>query len=301
MITRNDFNIISKKLSDKDDVTYLKTQYPDISYSTLIAIFSQKRMKIYRQICYKKTPNIRQYYLSFMNNGSTFLELSSQLGLSSSIFAKQLLSHIIENDQDYLFTDNSNSISGSGSSGGEINDSKKTETDLYKLLTEINDTSIIIKKIFKNPNLIENLKLRKNIYQSIYNDDNCSPLINQIRSSTGSEYEYLLQEKLFKLNIPYLTESQLRKDGYPKTPDIKLEIPISFKGFVINWIESKASFCDDNNLKITRDQIIGYRNRYGPGLAIYWFGYIDDLNNLQDDGVYITDKFPEMEDIEILY
>ncbi|KAN0022753.1 hypothetical protein ACTFIU_005490 [Dictyostelium citrinum] len=291
MLTRNDFNIISKKLIDKDDVTYLKTQYPDISYSTLIAIFSQKRMKIFKQICYKKTPNIRQYYLSFMNNGS-FLELSSQLGLSSSIFAKQLLTYIIENDQDCLFTNN-------GGSGSEINE--KTETDLYKLLTEIKDTSIIIKKIFKNPSLIENLKLRKNIYQSIYNDDNCSPLINQIRSSTGSEYEYLLQEKLFKLNIPYLTESQLRKDGYPKTPDIKLEIPISFKGFIINWIESKASFCDDNNLKKTRDQIIGYRNRFGPGLAIYWFGYIDDLNNLQDDGVYITDKFPDIEDIEILY
>ncbi|KAN0035909.1 hypothetical protein ACTA71_005202 [Dictyostelium dimigraforme] len=290
MITRNDFNIISKKLSDKDDVTYLKTQYPEIPYSTLIAIFSQKRTKIYRQICYKKTPNIRQYYLSFLNNGSTFLELSSQLGLSSSIFARQLLSHIIENDQDCLFTNNGNEII-----------EKKTETELYKILTEIKDTTIIIKKIFKNPSLIENLKLRKNIYQSIYNDDNCSPLINQIRSSTGSEYEYLLQEKLFKLNIPYLTENQLRKDGYPKTPDIKLEIPISFKGFVINWIESKASFCDDNNLKITRDQIIGYRNRYGPGLAIYWFGYIDDLNNLQDDGVYITDKFPDIEDIEILY
>ncbi|KAN0036762.1 hypothetical protein ACTFIV_002071 [Dictyostelium citrinum] len=291
MLTRNDFNIISKKLIDKDDVTYLKTQHPDISYSTLIAIFSQKRMKIFKQICYKKTPNIRQYYLSFMNNGS-FLELSSQLGLSSSIFAKQLLTYIIENDQDCLFANNS---------GGDSEINEKTETELYKLLTEIKDTSIIIKKIFKNPSLIENLKLRKNIYQSIYNDDNCSPLINQIRSSTGSEYEYLLQEKLFKLNIPYLTESQLRKDGYPKTPDIKLEIPISFKGFIINWIESKASFCDDNNLKKTRDQIIGYRNRFGPGLAIYWFGYIDDLNNLQDDGVYITDKFPDIEDIEILY
>ncbi|KAK5577849.1 hypothetical protein RB653_002797 [Dictyostelium firmibasis] len=293
MLTRNDFNIIYKKLTDKDDVTYVKTQYPEIPYSTLIAIFSQKRTKIYKQICHKKTPNIRQYYLSFMNNGSTFLELSGQLGLSTSIFARQILSYIIENDQDCLFIDNSR-----GSS--EINE-KKTETDLYKLLTEIKDTTIIIKKIYKNPSLIENLKLRKNIYQSIYNDDNCSPLINQIRSSTGSEYEYLLQEKLFKLNIPYLTESQLRKDGYPKTPDIKLEVPISFKGFIINWIESKASFCDDNNLKITRDQIIGYRNRYGPGLTIYWFGYIDDLNNLQDDGVYITDKFPDIGDIQILY
>ncbi|EGC39271.1 hypothetical protein DICPUDRAFT_27234 [Dictyostelium purpureum] len=287
MIKRSDFNVINKKLNDKDDVTYLKTQYPDIPYSTLIAIFSQKRIKIYRQNCYKKTPNIRQYYYSYLNNGVSFLELSSHLGLSSSIFSKQILTYIIEHDQNSLFNPE--------------NLATKETTEMWKLLKEINDPQNIIKKIFKNPSLVENLNLRKNIYQSIYNDDNCSPLINHIRSSTGSEYEYLLQEKLYKLNIPYLTENQLRKDGYPKTPDIKLEIPFAYKGFMVNWIESKASFCDDNNYKNTKDQIIGYKNRYGPGLAIYWFGYIDDLNNLQDEGVYITDSFPDIKDIEVLH
>jgi hypothetical protein len=40
------------------------------------------------------------------------------------------------------------------------------------------------------------------------------------------EYEYLLQEKLRNLNIQFLNEDQMREKGYPKTPDIKLEVNI---------------------------------------------------------------------------
>ena len=42
----------------------------------------------------------------------------------------------------------------------------------------------------------------------------------------GREYEQILSEKLDQLNIWYVDESELRKRGYDKTPDIKLELPI---------------------------------------------------------------------------
>jgi hypothetical protein len=32
--------------------------------------------------------------------------------------------------------------------------------------------------------------------------------------------------------------------GHAKTPDIKLELPIAVNGRIVNWIDSKASFCD---------------------------------------------------------
>ncbi len=38
-------------------------------------------------------------------------------------------------------------------------------------------------------------------------------------------------------------------------------------------------------------QFEGYRNRFGPGLVIYWFGFIDELNTMP--GVQMLDHFPE--------
>ncbi|KAF2072230.1 hypothetical protein CYY_006453 [Polysphondylium violaceum] len=314
MIKRSDFNIIFKNLNDKDDINILKTQFPNISYSTFVAIFSQKRSKNYRNLCYRKIHNLKQHYNSFINSTYSFTEISIQIGISSSIFAKQMLTYIIECEPQCLFDPNLKPNQYSSTELGKLVLGQPTSTtttpstttatantnNLETQAKPITDTQTIVKTIFKKPNIIGNPLLRSNILQSIYNDDNCSPLINHIRSSTGSEYEYLLQEKLFKLNIPYLSESELRKNGYPKTPDIKLEVPIAYKGQIINWIESKASFCDDNNFRNTIDQIIGYKNRYGPGLAIFWFGFIEDLNDMQEQGVIISDCFPDLSDIEIL-
>ena len=36
-----------------------------------------------------------------------------------------------------------------------------------------------------------------------------------------------------------------------------------------------------------------YWNRYGPGLVIYWFGFIDELDCNRDKGILVCDHFPE--------
>jgi Protein of unknown function TPD sequence-motif len=39
------------------------------------------------------------------------------------------------------------------------------------------------------------------------------------------EYESILQQKLIELDVPFMSEEDLRNVGYPKTPDVKLQLP----------------------------------------------------------------------------
>jgi len=61
-------------------------------------------------------------------------------------------------------------------------------------------------------------------------------------------------------------ENDMRKLGYDKTPDIKLEIPIAVKDQVVCWVESKASFgTPETHEQYLKDQYYSYLNR----LVIY--------------------------------
>jgi hypothetical protein len=89
-----------------------------------------------------------------------------------------------------------------------------------------------------------------------------------------------------------MTEDELRTLGYPKTPDFKLNIPIIVGDRVVNWVESKGSFGDDKNHEFNREQFQAYKNRYGPGLVIYWFGFVEELQE-DDKDILLADHFPD--------
>ena len=100
----------------------------------------------------------------------------------------------------------------------------------------------------------------------------------------------MLLQKLTARGIPFVTEDQLRQEGFPKTPDVKLEVPVEVDGRIINWIDSKALFGDEKYHKDLYKNLRGYVNRFGPGMVLYWFGFVETLND--DPDIYCVADFP---------
>ncbi|XP_011505349.1 PREDICTED: uncharacterized protein C15orf41 homolog [Ceratosolen solmsi marchali] len=150
-----------------------------------------------------------------------------------------------------------------------------------------------ISKMMKDTTLISNKDLAYEIYLCVLYDDQYGAISNAISSSVGEEYEFKLERLLNERNIPYYNEDYLRTKGYDKTPDCKLEIPIAVNGFVINWIESKARFGSPIiHKKYIKEQFLSYWNRFGPGLVIYWFGFLDNIIQTSENRFIVMDHFP---------
>ena len=72
----------------------------------------------------------------------------------------------------------------------------------------------------------------------------------------------------------------MRHDGYAMTPDSRLELPVEVNGHILTWIESKASFGDPKTIRDSyKGQFLPYKTRFGAGLVIYWFGFVEDFED----------------------
>ena len=83
---------------------------------------------------------------------------------------------------------------------------------------------------------------------------------------------------------------------------MKLEVPMAVNGRPVCWIESKVSFGDlETHNEYLRGQYSSYWNRFGPGLVIYWFGFIDEISEeMQRQGILIMDHFPDVKDVTFM-
>ena len=95
------------------------------------------------------------------------------------------------------------------------------------------------------------------------------------------------------LKLAFRGEEHLRLKGYDKTPDIKLDIPFAVDGFIINWIESKALFGDEEGHRTyLKDQYLSYWNRFGTGLVIYWLGFLETIDQMNEKKIIVMSEFP---------
>lgn len=150
-----------------------------------------------------------------------------------------------------------------------------------------------VNALFKNHALIQDRDLAHEVLLAKVKDNGYGPIAEAIKQSIGEEHEQKIKDQLTSLNIPFSDEHILRRGGYDKTPDVKLEVPVAVNGKVINWIESKALFGDrESHEGYLKDQFWSYWNRFGPGLVIYWFGYIKELDSNTEAGIVLADSFP---------
>ncbi|XP_061650852.1 CDAN1-interacting nuclease 1 isoform X5 [Phyllopteryx taeniolatus] len=209
---------------------------------------SKKRTK--RTISRHRAPDvIESYYQRYLSEATThpsapvLLELANEVDLSPALMARVILDRFLQDLE------------------GET------------------PSKLVLNSMLKEPSLIPDQTLAKNVYQCTVNDCCYGPLVDCIKHAIGQEHEVLLCDKLKEKNLSFLDENQLRAKGYDKTPDIILEVPVAVEGHIVHWIESKASFGDDHSHRTyLNEQFWSYWNRFGPGLVIYWYGFIGTPN-----------------------
>lgn len=86
-----------------------------------------------------------------------------------------------------------------------------------------------------------------------------------------------------------------RQQGLSKTPDALLTVPMGVlspegKACIVNWIDSKAMFGDPITHKKNSEQYLGYINRFGPGLVIYWFDFLEEEKQSETRSYRHVDK-----------
>lgn len=160
-----------------------------------------------------------------------------------------------------------------------------------------------INEMLKCYHLIEPPELAANIRMCSMNDNQDGIIVDMRRRCLGEEYEVKLKKCAKDCGMSFFDENDLRRTGFDKTPDLKLVLPCLYDGTVVNWIESKALFGDlKTHKKYLNQQLESYHNRFGPGIVIYWFGYLESLKTLKENpnGLIILNGFPEREKLFFL-
>uniref|UniRef100_A0A7N5P1Z7 CDAN1-interacting nuclease 1 n=1 Tax=Ailuropoda melanoleuca TaxID=9646 RepID=A0A7N5P1Z7_AILME len=249
----------------------LKQRFPSQSQATLLSIFSQEYQKHIKRTHAKHHTSeaIESYYQRYLNgvgrNGAApvLLELANEVDYAPSLMARIILERFLQEHE------------------------------------ETPPSKSVINSMLRDPSQIPDGVLANQVYQCIVNDCCYGPLVDCIKHAIGHEHEVLLRDMLLEKNLSFLDEDQLRAKGYDKTPDFILQVPVvmlcplAVEGHIIHWIESKASFGDEcSHHAYLHDQFWSYWNRFGPGLVIYWYGFIQELDCNRERGILLKACFP---------
>lgn len=237
----------------------------EIKSETLIAIRRQAMQRFLRQSqkVHRRDRNLAMYWSRYADDHESIVSIAKSIRFSAYMLARMLLEY-------------------------HFQCSKKRLSEMVKHPREY----------------ITDRRLRHEVMECIEVDTDCSPYIDRIKHCVGLEYEYILHQSLRNHQLSFESEDSLRQRGLSKTPDALLTIPFGVYDaqgtfHIVNWIDSKAMFGDQETHEGDNvAQLQGYVHRFGPGMVIYWFGYLNSL--LNDADIYICSNFPPSEHIHPL-
>lgn len=229
------------------------------------------------------------------NSEMVIKEMGDELGLPPCLMARVILKsfvHLYPIDFDVNAPNEFNNVTE------EVDESLEIEQTPSQKKTNLKVATARITKIIRDPDTIRHVDplLSLNVHYCLHNDILTSPLTDQFRQQIGIEKENYMHQRLREMKVLFHSEAAMREAGYPKTPDALLAYPVEIDGHIVNWIESKALFSDvPTHQTYLRDQYWPYYNRFGPGLVIYWFGFLDEINSDRDKekGIVVMDRFPD--------
>lgn len=133
----------------------------------------------------------------------------------------------------------------------------------------------------RHPHSIRDPRIKKELLEVLAEEVVYSPEAIEIQRRNGKAAEAKIGEWLDLLGVSYITEREVR-ELYKKTPDFLMQEKFSLQSHSISWVESKASFGDTIQMKSDyHRQLKYYVELFGNGLVIYWHGYINDSDALQ--------------------
>jgi hypothetical protein len=285
---------------------------PPVPFEAHLAIFLQQHNKLIRTTHHLHLKKAHLYAEQW-KDGKSITEIAKEkhVNFPPCSMLRLILPYISSNNSSISSVGKStNSTSGSTS----VLSSSSEETTIIgqynkdqivngrKFYDEVILSSLNAADIMKDPSKIVNERLRKEVIECIECDSQVSPWIDRIRAYIGAEHEYRLQRlihalslrKSLSLPIEFETEQELRLLKYKKTPDIRFKRPIIVKcphgeekcranggkgEHMICWIDSKATFGDPfTHEKSNESQVKAYTTLFGPGLVIYWLGFVETLS-----------------------
>lgn len=150
------------------------------------------------------------------------------------------------------------------------------------ILREYGATKREIREYLRHPRQIENPRIKKEIAEVLEEEVVYSPEAAEIQRRNGRTAEKKIGEWLDTQKVKYITETEAR-ELHQKTPDFLMNESFPVNRSPVFWVESKASFGDKIQMKGDyHRQLKHYLELFGSGLVIYWHGYLNDSEKVQE-------------------